>query len=238
MSYQWDGGKILQRNTDFCGLRAVVGHPGVDVRTDIREWLTGSDRAELRRVLLGIADLPRTKKAGDFDKRAGLIWQWVVKNIDYVCDDSSQRLTEFYQFPAETIALKKGDCEDSAFLLASLLVASGISEYCVRAVLGTVKWNDDRVSEGHAWVIYEDESGIWRILEPTLASADLPDPEATNAWPDADTNARRGARPWYVPSLCVNQTHVWSIREIPDDDVEQFVTNFRARKAHTRENTR
>lgn len=99
--------------------------------------------AEIKKVLEATSDLPRTKSPGDFDRRAWLSWRWVVSNIDYRANepatdpyDPTTQLAEFYQFPAETIALRKGDCDDSAFLLASLLVASGISEYCVRVVMG------------------------------------------------------------------------------------------------------
>lgn len=230
MPYQWDGTKILQKNTDFGGLRAVIGHPNVDVRTDIREWMTGADMAEIKKVLEAVPDLPRTKSPGDFDRRAWLIWRWVVSNIDYRLNepatdpsDPTTQLAEFYQFPAETIALRKGDCEDSAFLLASLLVASGISEYCVRVVMGTVKWDTRSPSEGHVWVIYKDESGIWRVLEPTINSGDLPKVASPTNWPSADVQSKKGRRPWYVPSLGVNATHVWAIGEIPNDDVASFV---------------
>ena len=230
MPYQWDGTKILQKNTDFGGLRAIVGHPGVDVRTDIRGWMTGSDMAEVKKVLATISDLPRTKSPGDFDQRAGLIWRWLVSNIDYrlkepatAPDDPTTHLPEFYQFPAETIALGHGDCEDSAFLLASLLVASGISDYCVRVVMGAVKWTTQTPREGHVWVIYKDEGGTWRVLEPTINDDDLPDIASPKGWPSADEQSKKGKRPWYSPNLGVNGAHVWAIGEIPDDDVERFV---------------
>ncbi|MEM7210614.1 MAG: transglutaminase-like domain-containing protein [Pseudomonadota bacterium] len=186
--------------------------------------------AQIKRVLKGIANLPCAKRPGDFDRRAGLIWRWVASNITYRAhepatdpDDPMTRLTEFYQFPAETIALGRGDCEDSAFLLASLLVASGISDYCVRVVMGKVKWRTQRPSEPHVWVIYKDECGAWRILEPTINDCDLPDTEVASKWPTADGQSKKGTRPWYVPNLGVNRTHVWSIGEILDDDVEGFV---------------
>ena len=64
--------------------------------------------------------------------------------------------------------LKKGDCEDSSFLLATLLLASGISDHCVRVVLGKVI-SADGVG-GHAWVVYQNENGVWCLLESTLDS--------------------------------------------------------------------
>ncbi|MEP5758697.1 MAG: transglutaminase family protein [Litoreibacter sp.] len=232
MPYHWDGDRILQRNTSVHAVRVVVGHPDAKVWTDLRQWITSTDMDEVKRVLAKIDDLPWTKKRGEFDNRAGLVWQWVAKEIRYVSDENSQDRGNFYQFPAETIALGFGDCEDSAFLLASLLIASGISEYCVRVVMGSVKWDDNRVSEGHVWVVYKDETGIWRLIEPTLSKDDLPDDlESPETWPCADDCSKRGERPWYVPDLCLNQSHIWSIREIPDD-VEGFVS--RHKKKSTR----
>ena len=235
MPHHWDGDRILQKNTSFQGGRVVVGHPDVKVWTDLRQWITGSDMDEVRRVLRDIADLPQTKNKGDFDRRAGLIWEWVANTITYASDRSSQGCENFFQFPAETIALGTGDCEDSAFLLASLLIASGISEYCVRAVMGSVKWSDDQVSEGHVWVNYKDETGVWRLLEPTLSQDQLPSPlDRVATWPCANDFSKRGVRPWYVPDLCLNQSHIWSIRAIPNDDVEEFVLAYRTRRAARR----
>lgn len=228
MPYQWDGEKILQRNTGFRGIRTVIGRPEIDIYTDLRQLLTGPDMAEIRKTLKCIDALPLTKNPGDFDGRAGLVWKWVAEHIDYTSDYNSQQRVEFYQFPGETIALGSGDCEDIAFLLASLLIASGISEYCVRTVLGYVKWSSDRVRAGHAWVIYKDETGVWRILEPTLKPENLPNLNKSAAWPVADTKSKRGARPWYVPNICFNQSHIWAVGKIESDDVEHFVMSFKA----------
>ena len=51
--------------------------------------------------------------------------------------------------------LHKGDCEDSSFLLGALLLASGISDQCVRVVLGRVVSPEG--TYGHAWVVYQNE---------------------------------------------------------------------------------
>ena len=98
--------------------------------------------------------------------------------------------------------MHKGDCEDSSFLLATLLLASGISEHCVRVVLGTVTTPDG--SFGHAWVVYQNESGRWCLLESTL------DAVPSQLTP-ADTFTVPGNEYNYLPQFCLNGSHLWSM---------------------------
>jgi hypothetical protein len=56
-----------------------------------------------------------------------------------------------------------------ATLLASALVAAGVSPYNVRVALGTVHLSRHGKSLGsraHAWVVYRGEDGGWMALEP------------------------------------------------------------------------
>lgn len=85
-------------------------------------------------------------------------YYWVAENIKYKNDSIVWDVDEYYQTPYETLSKRSGDCEDSAFLLASLARASGIKD--VYVVLGTADYN------GHAWVMYK-RGKSWRILEPT-----------------------------------------------------------------------
>ena len=98
--------------------------------------------------------------------------------------------------------MRKGDCEDSSFLLATLLLASGISEHCVRVVLGRVYTPDG--SYGHAWVVYQSEFGIWCLMESTL------DAVPTELTP-ADPFIVPGNQYNYQPQFCVNGSHLWSM---------------------------
>ncbi len=116
---------------------------------------------EIEEVISSL-DLPADKGSGNFDKRAQLVWQYVAENVKYCPDEIAQGKQEFWQFPAETLALGKGDCEDCAFLLASLLLASGISPFCVRVVLGRLIQEHSPTSF-HAWPIYKDEQAISRL---------------------------------------------------------------------------
>ena len=219
MPYDWAGAKILQKNTSMPSKRRVIGHEDTLVRTDMREWVTGPDHEEIRRVIDSLP-LPKDKTPGSFDERAMIVWEYVVTNITYVGDPESHRQLDFWQFPAETIALGQGDCEDCSFLLATLLIAAGISSFCVRVVFGDVKCLHDDATEGHTWPIYKDEAGVWRILESTHS-------EWPQTWLDADQAARPGARPLYRPSLCVNDRHVWQIRKKSIADVSVYVTGLR-----------
>jgi hypothetical protein len=146
--------------------------------------------------------LPTASEAGTFDMRAWRIWDFVARTVEYVTDKRSCGLEDFWLFPEETLMLRKGDCEDSSFLLAAMMLASGISEHCVRVVLGKVVSSDG--SYGHAWVVYQSEDGRWCLLESTLDS--VPSRLVT-----ADSLAQAGNKYQYQPQFCLNAVHLWSI---------------------------
>jgi hypothetical protein len=93
------------------------------------------------------------------------IRDWVGGNIQYKFDNISHGQEDYWQLPKETLALRTGDCEDSAILLATLLRADGISASDVYVFVGTSGEN------GHAWVSFKwlNTLGIesWIRLEPT-----------------------------------------------------------------------
>ncbi|MHC4618470.1 MAG: transglutaminase domain-containing protein [Planctomycetota bacterium] len=199
--YDWAGSRILH-STEIPSKRRVIGNEDVLIPTDLREWIAPVESQVTKNVIASLG-LPHTKKRGEFDKRAWMVWKYVVENTEYRTDETAQRKPDFWQFPAETLALGKGDCEDCAFLLASLLLASGISPFCVRVVLGVLTDEDGRRG-GHTWVIYKHEKGRWVVLESTLDV--LP-----KDWPLAADLAREGSVPRYYPDICLNQQHVWTI---------------------------
>jgi len=200
MSYNW-AGDIIIRDTVMWDKRAVLGYPSIYIPTDIREWFSNPDNEVIRRSIQEIG-LPQANVPGSFDQRAWKIWKYVAESITYVTDKRAEGMDDFWQFPEETLMLQKGDCEDSSFLLGTLLLASGISDHCVRVVLGKVI-SADGVG-GHAWVVYQSENGVWCLLESTLDSV------PKNLTP-ADPFTMPGVQYQYQPQFCLNDALLWSI---------------------------
>lgn len=224
MNYDWAGTRILQEKTALMDKRRVYANTDTHVLTDLREWVTPGDREQIRRTLHEIK-LPKTRNPGTFDRRAWILWKWVMENITYVPDPEEQKLVDYWQFPAETLAVRRGDCEDFAFLLGSLLLGSGISSYCVRVVIGEVMFRKD-LEEHHAWVVYKNEKGHWCLLE----SARQKD-KAPRRFTLVESCTRDKKYPRYKPILCLNAEHVWEVAPIHTvGNTENFLKKLADRK--------
>jgi hypothetical protein len=204
MHFHW-GGDIICRDTRLPNKRFVVGAPETPVATDIREWLCNPEDRIMRDLVNAIPGLSCGSGPGSFDYRAMLVWDHVARQIRYNLDKDRQGYHDFWLFPDETLSLALGDCEDSAILLATLLIAAGISPYCVRVVLGHLYDAHGALLGGHAWTVYQDEWGIWRLLEATMDRIPC-------GLPPADALAMPGGRHIYWPEFCFNQAHLWWIR--------------------------
>jgi transglutaminase-like putative cysteine protease len=88
-------------------------------------------------------------------------YYWVAQNIFYR-PDYSLGSPEAWLYPSQTIQLRKGDCEDFAILLCSLIRAKGIPHEEVKVVAGLVQSGGEVV--GHAWVELKHQ-GEWMPLE-------------------------------------------------------------------------
>jgi len=204
MRFNWHG-DVIFRDTLLPNKRFVIGSPERQISTDIREWLRSPlDSLVLKDALAEIPELPSTRGPGDFNRRAYQIWAYVAARVRYSFDKDARGYDDFWLFPDETLALGVGDCEDSSILLAAMLVASGISTYCVRVAMGYL-YSGQQLLGSHVWVAYQDEAGIWRILESTLDSV-------PPTLPDADALTQPGAPRWYRPDFCFNDVHLWWIR--------------------------
>ena len=205
MAYNWEGDLILQD----CAIekkRYVIGSRQ-PITTDIREWISFGDNIIMKEILSELREmhgLPTTKKPGDFDSRAVIIWRFIARQIEYIHDTTKYKKDDFWLFPPETRQIGKGDCEDGSFFLASLLIASGISPFCVRVVLGRAFDGSGKSMGGHCWPIYKNEAGIWCILESTLDTV-------PSRMPSADELAREGRAFRYEPLYCFNAHHLWAI---------------------------
>ncbi len=210
MPYNWEGDLILQ-DTVIDKKRYVIGNQTKPIKTDIREWISFEDNSVMKEILHELVKqkgLPTSREPKSFDKRAMVIWEFVAKNIKYVYDTKKQRKGDFWLFPPEIQTLCEGDCEDGSFLLASLLIASGISPFCVRVVLGEVFDEKGKSLGGHCWPVYKNELGQWCILESTLDN--IP-----SRMPEADKLTTRGQSFQYIPYYCFNHYHLWEI--FPED---------------------
>ena len=102
----------------------------------------------------------------DIDDTAGAAQRAVVNMLTYTPDSSLGR-AEYWLYPPETLAMGKGDCEDGAILMASIIVNAipASDAWRVRVACGLV---DDGTggSGGHAYCTwcrrYDNE---WVILD-------------------------------------------------------------------------
>jgi hypothetical protein len=89
------------------------------------------------------------------DLTATNVQRFIVKILKYVSDNNLGS-SEYWLFPAETLAMKQGDCEDGAILMASLLLNALPVDHRwrVRVAAGTVQSSPTAPEGGHAYVTY------------------------------------------------------------------------------------
>jgi len=97
------------------------------------------------------------------EDRVAAAFNFVVSNITYTSDKKQFGKDDFWQYPNETLSqvltdgvLNRmyGDCEDSSFLFASLLIALGVPSSNVRVGLSNVHaWVECKL--GNAWYLFE-----------------------------------------------------------------------------------
>jgi hypothetical protein len=237
--WNWDGDVIIH-NTTLPSSRPVAGKPAArrwQYDTDIREFLVSEHNSVVQRTLMEdipgyIRELPygsidkfRSRNEGAFDYRAFVLSSFISDRIYYRHSGGMDP----WQFPAETLCLKHGDCEDRAFLLASLLLASGISAYNVRVALGRVEHLEDTKKTGcdHAWVMYKNEQGRWTLLEP------LPGGGTNNKNDCKSIPLHLGqVTAEYHPLFVFNRDHLWGVISRGEDS--NFQDHVSTRKRWTR----
>lgn len=96
-------------------------------------------------------------KEAPFAVEPAELMNWVRLHVRYVRDGRFHRYPESWQRAVETYQWRRGDCEDSAILLADWLRAIGHETYVVAG-----KWRQ----MSHVWVVLRDAAD-WYILETT-----------------------------------------------------------------------
>ena len=101
-----------------------------------------------------------------WDVRAdwSVILDWVKNNIKYEGDYVLHNEIDYWQLPQETLFTGKGDCEDQALLLCSMLRAKGYQTDEVYVIVGIGE------ESAHAWVTLKVTTlfgDSWIYLEPT-----------------------------------------------------------------------
>jgi len=138
--------------------RGIRGYPH-RIPVDVRSMIS-SDSNILKKIV------PHIQGNGTYDSIAHHAQKWVVANIKYVGDKKNTGLEECWQYPNETLATKKGDCEDGAILLASLLLNAGVPAWRVRVTAGLVSAGKGAATGGHAYVTYcREKDNNWVVLD-------------------------------------------------------------------------
>jgi len=99
------------------------------------------------------------------DEKATRIYNWIIKKLEYKSDFDLYGKFEYWAPAIETVKVMKGDCEDGAFLIHSMLLHAGIKPENIRTYGGIVKSfkvENGKVIfshyTGHMWTAYKRES--------------------------------------------------------------------------------
>jgi hypothetical protein len=123
--------------------------------------------------------------------RAAAFFKHIKDNVTYVSDDI-QYGRDFVAPPTHTLVRKKGDCDDQAVLMASLLSAVGIknrmllignnndewhlaTEFCINTsmketfvnLLNKFYEDVDQHSNSRVYLFFEEQDGIWLLADTT-----------------------------------------------------------------------
>ena len=105
-----------------------------------------------------------TQLGGD-RMRADVALSIVHENVAYATDQEMHGVSDYWQYPAETLLSGKGDCEDQALLLASLLEALGMDTVLViepgHASVGVCTGNSDGST-------VEYHGRVYQTADPTV----------------------------------------------------------------------
>ena len=119
-------------------------------------------------------------RGDDNDTKAHKLHRWVLENFPYITDEQQYGRDELWVPPVMSLRAGRGDCEDGAFLLHSLMLNAGIPANRIRTYGGMVEVPGTGAEGGHAWTAYRRESdNEWVILDTSY----YPNPSPVNSLP-------------------------------------------------------
>lgn len=136
------------------------------IEIDVKNFISSNDE-----VLKKYIDKYGLKRE-TYNETAHACQKFIVDNFKYSADDVNSNISEYWQFPYETLVNGQTtgvDCEDGAILMASLMITCGIPTYRVRVTCGYVKPSETAPTCGHAYCTYladrKEDSQDWIILD-------------------------------------------------------------------------
>ena len=233
--WNWNGDEIVHLPIVPASRPIPCSKTKIRYNIDIREYLTTTNNAVVGLRLSDIIrKLPprdqsrfRSKSPGSFDFRADTVLE-SFGDLRYLSKANiTDRCPDAWLYPDETLAQGGGDCEDLAFLLAALLMAAGISGYCVRVALGSLQIalpDGKKQKHDHCWVMYQNEGAVWEILEPMTKVAGRSGRARTAPARQLAQNLE------YIPHYVFNIDHLWQIHSRDFDRRTRFADYCYERK--------
>lgn len=129
--------------SDYANLRDLVNQRSQYL--DIMDFVTPNDSDVSSIVLSVTGGWSNPSNWNEYWSDVKAMYDWVVGNVEYRSDGlypvlpstpagSIEYSMEMWQFPNETLALRQGDCEDMAILLASMILSYNDGEYWVECI--------------------------------------------------------------------------------------------------------
>lgn len=103
-----------------------------------------------------------TKNIDDVEKKAKVLWDYMVKNNSYDYDKLSKLASGYLPVIDQTLADKKGICYDFSSLYAAMLRSQGKPAKLVKG------YAPKNASGYHAWnEVYDESKGQWIVIDTT-----------------------------------------------------------------------
>lgn len=175
--YEWycqDGSNIIWLEVPI-DLKMYTYYRSLDRYMKVGEYyhyaMDANNREIIRQIVSGIQDVGSTLSYDDMDMIREVV-KFVQDVIEYEYDIDSTGQAEYPRYPIETLCERRGDCEDTAILMAAMLKELGY-EVCFvdlpQHVAVAVQAVDDYDStpyyelNGHRYVYIESTGSGWNI---------------------------------------------------------------------------